>query len=112
LSGSSAFEAVYALVRRIPRGRVMSYGQIASLLRRPLSARAVGWAMHQCPEDVPWHRVVNAAGGISTAHLHDPPELQRLLLESEGVRFDEGARVPMARYRFEPGPRRRRTRKK
>jgi methylated-DNA-protein-cysteine methyltransferase-like protein len=107
MSRESAFEEVFALVRRIPRGRVMSYGQIASLLRRPLSARAVGWAMHQCPEDVPWHRVVNAAGAISTAHLHDPPELQRLLLESEGVRFDAGSTLSMDRYRFDPTQRRR-----
>jgi len=108
MSRESAFEEVYVLVRRIPRGRVMSYGQIASLLERPLSARAVGWAMHQCPDDVPWHRVVNAAGAISTAHLHDPPELQRRLLESEGVRFDADARLSMTRYRFEPDQRRRR----
>ena len=66
----NAWEEVYRIVRRIPRGRVMSYGQIANLLRRPLSARAVGWAMNQCPGDVPWQRVVNAAGGISTEHLH------------------------------------------
>lgn len=111
MRSESAFAEVYALVRRIPRGRVMSYGQVASLLRRPLSARAVGWAMHQCPEDVPWHRVVNASGGISTAHLQDPPELQRLLLESEGVRFDAGSRLSMARYRFDPA-RRRRSKKK
>jgi methylated-DNA-protein-cysteine methyltransferase-like protein len=99
---ASAFEEVYALVRRIPRGRVMSYGQIAGLLGRPLSARAVGWAMRQCPDDVPWQRVVNAAGGISTEHLHEPPDLQRRLLEREGVRFDSAGVLSMSRYRWVP----------
>jgi methylated-DNA-protein-cysteine methyltransferase-like protein len=98
----NAWEEVYRIVRRIPRGRVMSYGQIADLLRRPLSARAVGWAMNQCPADVPWQRVVNAAGGISTEHLHEPPDLQRRLLESEGIRFGANGTLSMARYRFTP----------
>lgn len=102
---TSAWEEVYRIVRRIPRGHVMSYGQIADLLRRPLSARAVGWAMNQCPGDVPWQRVVNAAGGISTEHLHEPPDLQRRLLESEGIRFGANGTLPMARYRFTPGRR-------
>lgn len=98
----SAWDQVYRIVRRIPRGRVMSYGQIANLLRRPLSARAVGWAMNQCPDDVPWQRVVNARGGISTEHLHEPPDLQRRLLESEGIRFGKEGTLSMARYRFIP----------
>ena len=98
----SAFDEVYAIVRRIPRGRVMNYGQIAELLSRALSARAVGWAMQDCPEGVPWQRVVNASGGISTEHLVDPPDLQRRLLESEGVRFSEDGKLSMARYRFRP----------
>jgi len=99
---ASAWDEVYAIVRRIPRGRVMSYGQIAGLLRHPLSARAVGWAMNQCPDEVPWHRVVNAAGGISTAHLHEPPDLQKRLLESEGVPFGRDGTLPMASRRWEP----------
>lgn len=98
----NAFAAVYRIVRLIPRGRVMSYGQIAELLEQRLSARAVGWAMNQCPGDVPWQRVVNAAGGISTAHLHEPPDLQRRLLEREGVRFRSNGTLPMECYRFDP----------
>lgn len=97
-----AFEEVYAVVRKIPRGRVMSYGQIAKLIRHPLSARAVGWAMRQCPQGLPWHRVVNASGGISTEDMTDPPHLQRLLLESEGVEFDDGGKLSMTRYRWSP----------
>lgn len=84
----------------------MSYGQIAGLLSRPLSARAVGWAMNQCPEDVPWHRVVNASGGISTEHLHEPPDLQKRLLQGEGVPFGKEGTLPMASRRWEPPARR------
>ena len=102
MGGESAWEEVYRIVRRIPRGRVMSYGQIAHLLNRPLSARAVGWAMNQCPGDVPWQRVVNAAGGISTEHRNEPPDLQRRLLESEGIRFGKDGKLSMSRYRFTP----------
>lgn len=108
----SAWEEVYRIVRRIPRGRVMSYGQIADLLSRPLSARAVGWAMNQCPGDVPWQRVVNAAGGISTGHLHEPPDLQKRLLESEGIRFGKDGTLSMSRYRYAPRRRTVRTKKK
>lgn len=97
-----AFEQVYEVVGRIPRGRVMSYGQIAAMLDRPLSARAVGWAMQQCPQGLPWHRVVNASGGISTHEMTDPPGLQRLLLEEEGVEFSAGGKLSMSRYRLVP----------
>ena len=102
MKGTSAWDEVYRIVRRIPRGRVMSYGQIAELLNRPLSARAVGWAMNQCPGDVPWQRVVNASGGISTEHLHEPADLQRRLLESEGIRFGKNGTLAMSKYRFTP----------
>ena len=76
--------------------------QIAKLIRHPLSARAVGWAMQQCPQGLPWHRVVNASGGISTENMTDPPGLQRLLLEGEGVSFDGAGKLSMTRYRFSP----------
>jgi methylated-DNA-protein-cysteine methyltransferase-like protein len=98
----SAWEEIYRMVRRIPRGRVMSYGQISQLLKRPLSARAVGWAMNQCPDDVPWQRVVNAAGGISTEHRSVPRDLQRRLLEAEGIRFGADGKLSMSKYRFVP----------
>ena len=102
----SAWEEVYRIVRCIPRGKVMNYGQVAELLKRPLSARAVGWAMRHCPDDLPWHRVVNASGGCSTDHLHDHPGLQRALLEAEGVRFRDDATLDLARYRWSPRRRR------
>ena len=99
---SSVWEEVYQIVRRIPRGKVMNYGQIAQLLERPLSARAVGWALRQCPSGLPWHRVFNVSGGCSTDHLHDHPGLQRALLEAEGVRFRKDATIDLARYRWSP----------
>ncbi len=100
---ASAFHAVWAWVRRIPRGRVMTYGQIANLVEDRLSPRAVGWAMHGCPPRVPWHRVVNASGACSTDRRPDlPGGLQRTLLESEGVRFGKDGRLDLTRYRFVP----------
>lgn len=92
--------AVYALVRRIPAGSVVTYGQVAALLGRPRSARAVGGAMRHCPDDVPWHRVVNAQGGISRRRHEGSMLTQRIRLEHEGVRLRRG-RVPLSRYRWE-----------
>lgn len=95
--------AIFELVRAIPPGRVMSYGQIAACLGFIVSPRAVGWAMYACPADVPWHRVVNAQGGCSTDRRGDfPPGLQRALLEREGVVFGPDGRLDMARFRFSP----------
>ena len=85
----SVFEQVYKLVLKIPSGRVMTYGQISRLMDERLSAQGVGWAMHAVPNDarqIPWHRVVNSKGGISTTKIvTQSPDLQRRLLEAEGV---------------------------
>jgi methylated-DNA-protein-cysteine methyltransferase-like protein len=100
---SGAYDQVYALARRIPRGRVMTYGQIATLIGNRLSPRAVGWAMHGCPRGVPWQRVVNASGGCSTDRLPDiPAGLQRAMLEAEGVGFRENGTLDLERYRWTP----------
>ena len=90
---------VWRCVRRIPRGRVATYGQIAALLGRPRAARAVGHAMHDCPHDVPWHRVVNASGGISRRPRMESMLTQRMLLLREGVMLRNG-RVRLKRYRW------------
>ena len=86
----NAWEGVFAVTRRIPRGKVMTYGQIATLLGNRLSPRAVGWALHGCPRDVPWHRVVNAQGRISLPAGSKAHRTQRRLLEEEGVVFRNG----------------------
>jgi len=100
---SEAFEAVFRIARGIPRGKVMTYGQIATLLGNALSPRAVGWALHRCPEGVPWQRVVNASGGCSTERLPDvPPGLQRAMLEAEGIRFSKAGTLDLSRHRHEP----------
>jgi len=96
--------AVYRLVGRIPRGRVATYGQIAALLGYPRAARAVGQAMKQVPSHLPWHRVVNAHGGISLRANVGSMLTQRLLLEQEGVPVRRG-RIRLAQHRW-AGPRR------
>lgn len=88
---------VHALVRRVPRGRVVTYGQVAALLGSPRAARAVGHAMRVCPAGVPWHRVVNGQGAISRRGNGSGGLSQRLLLEGEGVRFVRG-RIDIVRY--------------
>lgn len=99
------FDQVYALVRHIPAGRVASYGQIARLLEQPQAARTVGWALRALPpgSDVPWQRVVNAAGRIS---LRDPADAahQRRLLQAEGVVLDADNRVDLAQFGWEGLP--------
>ena len=99
--------AIYRLIRRVPRGQVVTYGQVAAWLGRPRSSRAVGGAMRRCPDDVPWHRVVNAQGGISARRQMSGMLTQRMRLEQEGIRLRRG-RVPLAHYRWEPARRPRR----
>jgi methylated-DNA-protein-cysteine methyltransferase-like protein len=95
----SRFEEVFRIVRRVPAGRVTTYGQISRMLDGRFSPRWVGWAMHAAPDGVPWHRVVNAKGGISTRQvLGYAPNLQRHLLEAEGVVFDDEERLDLDRY--------------
>ncbi|MBI2154660.1 MAG: MGMT family protein [Candidatus Rokubacteria bacterium] len=92
------------MVRRIPRGTVATYGQLAALLGDPRAARAVGSAMQRCPHDIPWQRVVNARGGISLRGNVSGMITQRVRLEQEGVQFQRG-KVDLARCRW-TGPRR------
>jgi methylated-DNA-protein-cysteine methyltransferase related protein len=91
---------IYHAVKRIPRGRVASYGQIATLAGLDGHARQVGYALHALPSklDVPWHRVVNAKGEISPRSSGDSHELQRLLLEEEGVELDLRGRIDLRRF--------------
>jgi len=92
-----SWELVYQLVKKIPRGRVTTYGELARRLRIPGGARVVGYAMAACPSGrgIPWHRVVGAGGRLIIREPYG--SLQRKLLESEGVLI-EGARVNMREY--------------
>lgn len=101
---SSEYESYYAVIRAIPTGRVMSYGDVAAYAGRPRQARRVGYALAVCNDhDVPWWRVINAQGSISERTPDGGPEsMQRDLLEAEGVEFTLERRVDLARFRHRP----------
>lgn len=96
-NNTNFFPSVYAIVARIPRGKVMSYAQIARVLGAPRAARQVGWAMRRCPDNVPWQRVVKESGEIAGGGHAD---FRRVLLEEEGVTFLPDGRVDMAKCRY------------
>jgi methylated-DNA-protein-cysteine methyltransferase-like protein len=100
---SATYRRIYAVVKRIPRGKVATYGQVAILAGLPGHARQVGYALHALSEasgaKVPWHRVINAQGKIS---LREGWELQRAKLEAERVRF-RGDKIDLARFGWGPG---------
>lgn len=104
------YELIWSVVRKVPRGRVATYGQIAEIAGLEGHARQVGYALHNLPakNNIPWHRVVNAKGEISARTGGDAHELQRLLLEAEGVEFDAKGRMDLKRYRWKSGTRRKR----
>jgi methylated-DNA-protein-cysteine methyltransferase related protein len=96
------YELIWSTVRRIPRGKVATYGQIATLAGLDGHARQVGYALHNLPSpsDVPWHRVVNAKGEVSPRTSGDSHELQRMLLEGEGVEFSLGGKLDLKLYQW------------
>lgn len=101
--GNPAYrERVYKIVRRIPRGRVMTYGQIAELLGEGYTARTVGFCMHSSPDGPPWHRVINAQGKTSTGRVVLPHDKQQRLLEQEGVVFNKSNRCDLETYLWIP----------
>jgi methylated-DNA-protein-cysteine methyltransferase related protein len=105
---SDIYEAVYAFVRTVPAGKVVTYGQVADCVTEvSLTARQVGAAMYETPKDVPWQRVVGA-GGHLPIHKRSPElaQRQRRLLESEGVVFLPNAenRIDMSRSQWHPFP--------
>jgi methylated-DNA-protein-cysteine methyltransferase-like protein len=101
----SAYPRIYAVVSRIPRGRVATYGQVAAEAGMPHAPRVAGYALHALPpgSSVPWHRVVAAGGRLSLGKL-DPSSAitQRLRLEHEGVRFDGRGCVDMEEHTWKP----------
>jgi methylated-DNA-protein-cysteine methyltransferase related protein len=99
------YEAVWAVVRQVPVGKVATYGQVGERVEKPQGvtdedwrayrARWVGQAMAACPNDVPWQRIINSEGKISPRPGAD---LQRTLLEQEGIEFDGRARIDLKRF--------------
>ncbi len=104
MTGGGLYGRVYDIVRRIPPGRVCSYGRVAAAAG--CSARQVGYAMSRVPwgSDVPWHRVVNAKGGISARRGGDGSGEQRRMLENEGVELSGAGIIDMERFLWEPDP--------
>ena len=93
---------VYKVVRSIPRGRVMTYGQIAEILGEGYTPRTVGFVMHNSDDGTPWHRVINAQGGCSTGKVVLPHDMQQRMLEDEGVEFNKHGRCDLKRYLWIP----------
>ncbi len=101
------YSRVYDVVRKIPRGRVATYQQVAMMVSTPRAARMVGWALRALPDghNVPWQRVINAAGMISIENLRAPKSLQIKLLREEGVEVVEREGnyfVDLGKYQWEP----------
>ena len=94
---------VYEIVREIPVGKVMTYGQIAEILGEGYTPRTVGYAMHAADtENVPWQRVINSQGACSTGRMTMPVNLQQKILEDEGVKFDAKDRCNLKIYLWSP----------
>lgn len=95
-------ERVYKIVRKIPLGKVMTYGQIALILGEGYTPRTVGYVMFNSAElGVPWQRVINSKGGCSTGKLTIPLNLQQELLEAEGVVFNEKGKCDLSVYQWD-----------
>jgi methylated-DNA-protein-cysteine methyltransferase-like protein len=95
-------ERVYKIVRRIPKGRVMTYGQIAYLLGEGYTPRTVGFAMHGADDQTPWHRVLNSQGRCSTGGIVLPSDKQQRMLEREGIKFDDSGRCDLENVLWRP----------
>lgn len=100
----TTFDRIYAVVRQIPPGRVATYGQVAMLAGNPRWARVVGYALHENPDpdSIPCHRVVNRQGRTAPAFAFGGEDMQRFLLEAEGVGFTPEGAVDLARYIWQP----------
>ena len=96
-------EKVYEIVRQIPAGRVMTYGQIAEILGEGYTARTIGYVMHAANSElVPWQRVINSQGACSTGKILLPYNIQQKILEEEGIEFSDKGRCKLEKYRWYP----------
>jgi methylated-DNA-protein-cysteine methyltransferase related protein len=101
--GDAAAAAIYAVIRRIPKGWVATYGQVAAMAGLPRRARLVGYVLQNLDPaiDIPWHRVVNAKGEVSYSLSRNGGDaIQQRLLEKEGVEFDDRNRFNLERFRW------------
>lgn len=93
---------VYETVKKIPRGRVMTYGQIAALCGSPRSARQVGQIAHWGPPEMPWQRVVNKSGGLARGYTTGGLEAHKRALEAEGIKVSNDYKVDIDKLRWWP----------
>ena len=93
------FPRVYEVVKQVPRGQVTTYGEVATIVGPGCDARLVGYAMWECPDDVPWQRVINSQGKISL-RPGSGAERQRMRLQAEGIAFDARGKIDLERYRW------------
>jgi len=102
MSSNATSQDIIAVVKKIPSGRVATYGQIAALIGHPRNARQVGTALRSLPDDtnVPWHRVVNSQGRVSTRGKSTSEDLQRFLLRTESVELDDTGRIDLAAFQW------------
>lgn len=103
MNSREVYDAIYSVVSSIPHGRVATYGQVAEVAGLPGRARLVGYALKVLPEGsgVPWHRVVNARGEISSRGTPAAEHEQKLLLETEGIVLNGGKRLSLKRFQWE-----------
>ncbi len=97
---NTPYEKIYEIVKSVPEGRVITYGKVAALAGFPNQARITGYALHRIPEqlNIPWHRVINAKGEISRLPDPDSRNIQKDLLESEGIKFDIKGKIDLKKY--------------
>lgn len=95
-------DSVLKAVSLVPKGKVVSYGQVAAVVGVPRGAIQVGWVLHQNGDKVPWWRVINVKGRISTTCLEHDATMQKALLEKEGVKVSKNLMVDLETYRFVP----------
>lgn len=98
----NTFERIYDVVKRIPKGKVASYGTVAAMAGNPRWARVVGYALHSNPEPItiPCHRVVTKDGRVSVAFAFGGENMQRLLLSEEGIEFLDDGKIDMIKYEW------------
>jgi methylated-DNA-protein-cysteine methyltransferase-like protein len=104
MTRKSLYARFYEIIQQIPEGKVATYGQIATLAGYPGYARQVGYSLNSIPEntDVPWHRVINSRGQISIRKIGGYDRVQRVLLEKEGVIFNQRGYVSLSKYQWVP----------
>ena len=100
----TTFEKIYEVVKRIPKGKVATYGLVAALAGNPRWARVVGYALHVNPEPgkIPCHRVVNRQGMVSSAFAFGGENMQRLLLSEEGIEFRPDGSIDLGKFIWRP----------